>query len=158
RRYVDPARLLLARSYYANGNFKGAVTQLKLIGRGSNDLSESLSELAWAFLMDERYNEAIGASISLQAGGLRHTFAPEAPMVMSMALNELCQYPDAVRAIQVFRRNYESPHRWLTEWETHPKDLYPLAAQFLNKGKEVPERVASEWVRSPLFISHQDEI
>ena len=57
--------------------------------------------------MNEKYPEAIGTAMNLDGGGLRHTFAPEAAMVSAMAMNELCQYPDAVREITVFRRNYE---------------------------------------------------
>jgi hypothetical protein len=37
--------------------------------------------------------------------------------------------------------------------------LYPIAIQFLKKQPiSVPSRVASEWIRSPIFLAHQDKI
>ena len=159
RRYTDSARILLARALYTVGEFDRAGTELKLVNRSSNALADSLSELAWANLLAEKYPEAIGTAMNLEAGGLRHTFTPEAPMVMAMALNELCQYPESVHSIRVFRQNYEKSFKWLSE--NSFTGLYPLAVSFIKKepGKAlVPDRVASEWVRSPLFIASQGEI
>ena len=161
-RYNDSAHLLLSRAEYSVGQFDLSENELKLIQKKSNDLTDSLSELSWADLMQERYPEAIGTSMNLEAGGLRHTFAPEAPMVAAMAMNELCQYPDAVREITIFRKNYEKSFKWLENWvanETnHSNLLYQQAIQFIRRKSEVPDRVGGEWVRSPLFIASQDEI
>src|SRR5581483_11132653 len=136
---------------------------LRQVARSSNQLAVSLEEMSWAFLMNDRYSEAIGTAMNLEAGGLRHTFAPEAGMVMAMALNELCQYPESVRAIQLLRKHYEQPYKWLSEWaqaevDGKRRNLYQLAVEFLKKQGKTPERVASEWVRSPLMIADQDEV
>jgi hypothetical protein len=99
--------------------------------------------------------------MSLDSGGLRHTFAPETPMVMAMALNELCQYPESVRAIGLFKRDYEKPYKWLSTWSSQTKHepLYPTVVKFLRKqAPDVPDRVGSEWVRSLVFITDQDEL
>jgi len=161
KRYVDYAQIILARSYYALGEFDQASSHLKLVSKSSNELAESLSELSWSYLQEGSYPEAIGTAMNLQAGGLRHTFAPEAPMVMAMALNEICQYPESVKAINIFRKNYEKPYDWLRanpSLNSTSEGYYPLAVQYLRKKGTVPERIASEWVRSPLFISNQNEI
>jgi hypothetical protein len=99
--------------------------------------------------------------MNLQTGGLRHTFAPEAPMVMAMAMNEICQFPEAVKASNVFKKNYEKPYKWLDQWYHGGEkgNLYGMAVKYLKRQPvDVPDRVASEWLRSPLFISSQDEI
>ena len=163
KRYQDVAHVTMARALYSVGQFEKSSAQLKLVRKSANDLADSLSELSWAFLMAEKYSDAIGASIALQAGGLRHTFAPEAPMVMAMALNEICQYPESIRAVGFFRKQYEKPYRWLAAWNsqanTDQNNLYPLAVAYVKKLKiPVPDRIASEWVKSPLFISSQGEI
>jgi hypothetical protein len=158
KRFVNTARILLARELYASQQFEKASAQLKLVTKSANELSAALEELAWSQLMSDRLAESIGTAMNLQVGGLRHAYAPEAPMVAAMALNELCQYPESVRAIRTFQKNYEKSHAWLS---AHPLDhLYPLAVQFLKRapGLTVPDRVASEWVRSPLFIASQDEL
>lgn len=158
KKFSDPAHISLARAYYTLGQFTPAAAHLRGVSKSSNELANSLSELSWAFLLDEKYSESIGTAMNLQAGGLRHTFAPEAPMVMAMGLNELCQYPESVRAIQTFRKYYEPSYKWLSSWKNGEKDLYPLAVDFVKKKGNTPDRVASEWVRSPLFLSSQNQI
>jgi hypothetical protein len=158
KRFVDPARIMIARAFYTIGRYDQAAAHLRQIAKSSNLLAVSLDELSWAFLMNERYSEAIGTAMNLDAGGLRHTFAPESGMVMAMALNELCQYPESVRAIQLLRKHYEAPYKWLDDWSKDRKHLYPLAVEFLRKAGKTPERIGSEWVRSPVVIASQDEI
>jgi hypothetical protein len=159
-RYKDTAIIELARSYYSLGQYENAIAQFKNVSKSSNKLAMALEELSWAYLMSEKYREAIGTAMSLQAGGLRMTFAPEAPMVMSMAMNEICQFPDSLNAANLFRKNYETSFKWLDHWRANGRsdNLYKRAVQYLRKQGNTPVRVASEWVRSPLFLSNQDEI
>jgi hypothetical protein len=156
-RFKDTVHLLVARAYYSTERFDMSNGHLKQITKASNELAASLSELSWAYLMNERYGEAIGTSVNLEAGRMRSTFAPEGPMVMAMALNELCQYPESIGAINLFKKRYEKPFRWLASWNRE-EPLYPMAIAFLRRQGNVPDRIAGEWVRSPLFISSQDEI
>lgn len=158
KRFVNTAHILMARDLYSLQQFDRAAQHLRQVTKTSNELSTALEELAWTQLLNDRLSDSIGTSVTLQAGGLRHTFAPEAPMVMAMSLNELCQYPESVRAINVFRKNYEKPYQWLQTGIS--SNLYPLAVKFVRKtpGSLVPDRIASEWVQSPLFISSQDEL
>ena len=142
--YIDTAHMLYARALYGFGNYSLATEQYRMVNKKSNELAASLSELSWAYLQAERYNEAIGTAMSMQAGAMRHTFAPEGPMVMAMALNEICQYPESVRAAGVFRKHYEDAFRWLAKWKENGKseNLYPLALEFLRKTGKTPTRVA----------------
>ncbi|MDR3607387.1 MAG: hypothetical protein P4M08_08405 [Oligoflexia bacterium] len=163
QRYVTQAHLLLARSYYSVEQYDHAIDQFKKVDRKSNDLADSLQEMSWAYLMAEDYKEAVGTAIILQAGGLRKTYTPEAPMVMSMAMNEICQYPESIKAANTFRRSYESVYQWLESWKKGEKDgkrqnLYKLAVQYLKRQGDTPDRLGSEWLRSPVFIADQDEV
>lgn len=159
QRFRDPVRLLLGRSHFALGEAAQASEELKQVRKSSNELTSALTELAWAQLAAGNQAEAIGAAMNLQAGGLRHTFSPESPMVMAMALNELCQYPESIRAARLFRSAYEASFRWLSGRDREAP-LYPAAVEFLKnrKVRGVPDRVGTEWVRSPVFIASQDEI
>lgn len=161
KRYNNSAHLLMARSLYSMKQYDRAATHLRQVTKHSNELATALEELSWAQLQGDHLPDAIGTAMTLQAGGLRHTFAPEAPMVMAMALNELCQYPESVRAIQLFRKNYEKSYQWLqTGLAANQSNLYGLAVKYVRKapGFAVPDRVAGEWIRSPLFISSQEEL
>jgi tetratricopeptide (TPR) repeat protein len=160
QRYVTTAHIMLARSYYSVEQYDHAIENFKKVDRKSNELADSLQELTWAYLMSEQYKEAIGTAITLQAGGLRKTFTPEAPMVMAMAMNEICQYPESIKAATNFKKSYAPIYGWLDHWKkTSEKDnLYKLAIQYLKHEGDVPDRIAGEWIRSPVFISDQDEI
>ncbi len=158
-KFRDQILLLNARALFGQKRYLEAKTQIQKIKRSSNDLTQSLQELAWNYLHADQYNEAIGAATGLQSGLLKSTFSPEATMVMAMAMNELCQFPDSIRAINSFKKNYEKPYRYLASLtESEEKNLYPKAIAFLKKDKTIPSRVASEWVKSPVFISLQDEL
>ena len=160
-RYVDTLRLLYARTLFSNGEYVDASKQFQLISKNSNDLAKSLSDLAWAFYRARDHAQAIGTGINLQSGIYRRTFTPEGPMIMAMSYNELCHYPDSLKAVEYFRKNYETPYLWLDKWQKTQGSLYEQAILFLKKdpkAKSIPDRVASEWIRSPLFIARQDEI
>lgn len=156
-RYVDTLYLLLGRSQYGAKQFSQAALTFKKVKHTSNDLAESLSELAWAHLLDGKLQDAIGTATSLQAGGLRHTFAPEAVMVQAMAMNELCQFPESIRAVQLFRTLYEKPYRWLSQ-NGEGSSFYKTAIAHLRKTSDVPTRVGNEWIRSPVFRASQQEL
>jgi tetratricopeptide (TPR) repeat protein len=160
QRYVTTAHIFLARSYYSLEQYDQAILHFKKVDRKSNDLADSLQELTWAYLMNDQYKEAIGTAITLQAGGLRKTYTPEAPMVMSMAMNEICQYPESVKAANTFKKSYGPIYSWLGAWKGggETQNLYKLAVQYLKEQGNTPDKIASEWIRSPVFISDQDEI
>ncbi len=179
----DSARLLLARSLYELGDFKGAVKHLELVDKRANELVQSLVYLASSQLMAADYPKAIGASLGLQSGSLKETFAPESLMVASMALNELCHFPESLAMVNKFKRQYQGTFFWLHERKKggakEKEPLYPMALAFLKGEKPkdlpkdeledeaaepptpagtVPVRVGSEWIRSPIFISKQESI
>jgi hypothetical protein len=164
RRFHDPARLILARAYFTTKQYDLGANEWKLMQKSSNELSHALSELAWAYLKGEKYQEAVGTATNLQAGGLKNTFAPEAPMIMAMAFNELCYFPESLKAMQQLKADYAATYTWLMNWEKLQKsgkgpNLYHVALAHLRRipGK-VPARIGNEWVRSSLFLSRQDEI
>lgn len=163
-RYDDSLRILVGRAHFSQRRFEPATRWLQSVQKSSNDLAHSLSDLSWAQLRAEQPAAAIGTAIGLQSGALRRTFAPEATMVMAMSFNELCHYPEALRAVSHFRGTYEHAYRWLEDWRnkgSSSKGLYTQAINFVKKTKgpgTAPDNVASEWIRTPHFIARQDAI
>lgn len=157
-KFREPAQILLSRAYYSTGKYQDAATELKKISRSSNELAQSLTELAWAHLKAENYTDAVGTGISLQSAGMKRTFSPEGLMVMSMALNELCQYPEAIKAISLYKKQYEKAFHWLEQNHNANLNWYGLALEFLQKKSQIPPNVVSEWIRGPGFITRQEEI
>ena len=133
----DELRLVLAGAAFSMERSDLAITELKKIPKNSNALVEALGKLSWAFLAAGRFSEAVGTGVNLQSGALRRVFAPEAVMVMSMALNEICQYPEALRAAGAFRRKYEPIYRWLeSRTQGNAATITPSWCGFCQRGKE----------------------
>ena len=157
-RYTDEGHLLLGRAYYSVAKFTESAAEFQKVKKTSNEQIESLSNMAWGYLLSEKYDDAVGISLQLRSGALKNTFAPEPLMVAAMALNELCSYPDSIRMIQAFAKDYEPSYKWLTENQNHP-DGYVLTVKALQgKVPGVPNKLATEWIRSPEFLTRQKEI
>ena len=157
---VSHAHLLAARAAYALGQYENAAAHYRKVKSSSNEFAQAMTELSWSYLLAERYPETIGATTNLDVGLLKTTFQPEAPMVAAMALNEICQYPGSLSAVQKFQRDYQSSYFWLKSWKSKARQpLYPLAvAAIQGKTQNVPARVATEWLRSSRFIAEQGRI
>ncbi|MEO5969976.1 MAG: hypothetical protein ABIQ95_08615, partial [Bdellovibrionia bacterium] len=160
---LDETHMIYARALYEAGRYADAVTQYKAISTRSNEWVHALSELSWAYLMDERYQESIGAGIGLQSGNLKSTFAPEALMVMSIALNEICRFPESMNMIEAFRKNYRTAYSWLKAHtsEASTSQFYKLVIAFMKRVPSPdapPINVGSEWTRSPVFLANQERL
>lgn len=160
-KHEDTARILLARAYYTVKEYKLAAAELLKIKRSSNLLADALGELAWANLQAGQYGDAVGNARNLQGGHLKNTFTPEAPMIIAMTFNELCQFPQSLHAVKTFRNRYEDSYRFLAQWSASgapEAGLYRQAIQFLKTKRGIPTQVGTEWIRSPLFQAAQREI
>jgi tetratricopeptide (TPR) repeat protein len=165
RRFEDLMHLNLARVYYGSGQFDGAIKEYKKVHNTSNLFAASLTELGWAQLQRKLYSDSIGSAYNLMAGGLAHSFAPEAPIVMAISHFETCHYPEAYQALKYFRKNFEISYRWLKSWDASPekdtlKTPYKILVDYLKTKTtaEAPMPIVTEWVRSPVFVSNQIEI
>jgi hypothetical protein len=130
------------------------------VDRRANELVQALTEVAWAQLRSGRYNEAIGTALSLQTGWLHNTYSPEGLMVMAMAFNETCHYPEAMRSTELLRKQYDPVLSWLREnSKMSQAALYEeLVKAMRKKDSKVPSRLSSEWIRSPKFLARQGEV
>jgi tetratricopeptide (TPR) repeat protein len=162
RAQTDGAHLNLARAYYQQRMYDKSVAEFKKVKSESNFFSRSLNDVSWSHLMLKNYSAAAGSSYNLMVGNLRKTFAPEAPVVIGMALFENCHNKEAQETLTLFKRTYDKTYHWLYDWyhqsRTTVVPLYPLVVKYLQGDKGVPDPLASEWVRSPVFIALQQEL
>ncbi|MBU6154570.1 MAG: hypothetical protein KGP28_09745 [Bdellovibrionales bacterium] len=156
-RYQDQAHLMMGRALYATARFKESADEFQKVRKTSNEQIEALSNLAWAYLLQEKYDDAIGVALQLRSGGLRHTFAPEPIMVSAMALNELCIYPESIRMVQAFVKDYLSSFNWLKKNPNRP-DGYDLTLKAIKNVQVAPSKLTTEWIRRPEFLTRQTEI
>ena len=80
----------------------------------------------------------------------------------AMVFNELCQFPGALASIRALRGDYRPDFVWLRDWRKaggKKDELYGLALDTVEgKPVSVPLHVRSEWMRSPIFLSVQEEL
>lgn len=156
--------LTLGRLYYSNKDYKNAILTLRKVDQTSNAMPNALEDLSWSYLQLKMYAESMAAAASLQVGDLRRSFVPEAPTVAAIALYELCQYPESLKAAKLFRHLYASSFRWLGGWEKRKKSgsktpYYAIVAKFLKgESTDVPDPIVSEWIRSSQFVAFQEEL
>jgi len=156
-RYTDSGHLLLGRAYYSVAKFSESAAELQKVKKTSNEQIEALSNLAWSYLLHEKYDDAVGIALQLRSGALKNTFAPEPTMIAAMALNELCSYPDSIRMIQAFSKDYEPSYQWLDQNQDR-SDGYALSVSAVKNQAVAPVKLMTEWIRSPEFLTRQKEI
>jgi tetratricopeptide (TPR) repeat protein len=158
----DGARINLARTYYQQQHFEQAIAEFKKVRPGSRYLAQALNDEAWAQMMLKKFSDAASSAYNLLVGSFKKTFAPEAPVIIAMALYENCHYKEAQETVTSFKKTYGRSYRWLYDWygnnKKSPVSLYPSIVKYLQGEKGVPEAIASEWIRSPVFIAEQQEL
>ena len=94
--------------------------------------------------------------------GENKLFSPEAFSVAAISYNEHCNCPESVETIRLFRKAYGRTFRYLSDLKAGKngdiKNIYKLIPGFLKGKSGIPDKVGTEWIRSPIFIANQDEI
>lgn len=156
---IEHWKIFGARVHYTASTFSKATAYWNSVEKRSNELVQALTELAWSQLKAGKYNDAIGTALSLQTGWLQNTYSPEGLMVMSMAFNETCHYPEAMRASELLRKQYDPVRTWLKDnRKLSPAALYEELVKAMKKESKAPYRLTSEWIRSARFLSRQTEV
>lgn len=154
-------RLLLGRAFYEDKKYREASQYLDVVDKRSNIFVHALTQQSWVDLARNEHRRVVGTVMAIQSTGLRATFAPETYMTAAMALNEFCLFPEALRILSNFKRNYGPAYHWLDRntGKGAKGELYPEAIAHLTKQPSgVPLQVASEWIRSPIFLNNQRAI
>ena len=154
----DTLLILYARDLYEAKKFDKSADILRKVPRDSNYLAQALSDLSWALLQANHRREAIGAAFNIQKSLLTRVYAPEAPLVASIALHEMCQYARALKNAVFFKKKYYPVLIWYNKLtpaqREHP---YQLLSTALRKKGGVPNLVLLEWLRSPEYRAYQLE-
>ena len=163
KKQMDGVHLNLARVYYNRGAYDASVKEFKKVGQNSAYFSTSISDMSWAQLMLKNYNGAVSGGFNFRVGALKDDFAPDAIIILAISLYENCHYQDALDNLKIFNRKYNRTYRQLYDWyyqqRTTPIDYYSILLNYIaKKAPNVPKNLALEWLRSPRFVSQQDEI
>lgn len=154
----DTLLILYARDLYEAKKYDKAADILRMVPRDSNYLAQALSDLSWSLLQANKRKEAIGAAFNIQKSLLTRVYAPEAPLVASIALHEMCQYSRALKNAVFFKKKYYPVLIWYNKLSPGQKEKpYQLLTTALRKKGGVPNLVLLEWLRSPEYRAYQLE-
>lgn len=154
----DTLLILYARDLYEAKKYEKAADILRMVPRDSNYLAQALSDLTWSLLQAGKRREAIGAAFNIQKSLLTRVYAPEAPLVASIALHEMCQYSRALKNAVFFKKKYYPVLIWYNKLTPAQKEKpYQLLTTALRKKGGVPNLVLLEWLRSPEYRAYQLE-
>ncbi len=154
----DTALILYARDLYEAKKYDKAADILRMVPRDSNYLAQAISDLSWSLLQAGKRKEAIGAAFNIQKSLLTRVYAPEAPLVASIALHEMCQYARALKNAVFFKKKYYPVLIWYNKLSPTQKERpYQLLTTALRKKGGVPNLVLLEWLRSPEYRAFQLE-
>lgn len=160
--HEDNLNLLVGRAYYGLRQYQKAMIFLKKVRNTSNTFTDALTDISWSYLLDNQPSQAVSTSQNLLVGGLKHLFSPETHFIVSIALNEACHYAKGIESIRFFRKKYQKTLNWLQRWKASTsaksRDIYPLLASYIKKEIRIPDRIATAWLRSPVFIANQEEV
>jgi tetratricopeptide (TPR) repeat protein len=155
----DLLQTAFGHAFYDLKQWPRAIAHFKQIPNTSNWIVPSLSDLAWTYLHQHRYEESLGSSSNLILGALKKTYAPEGFETLAISYFETCNYREALQTYNYFRKVYGKSFHFLADIQKSKPSLYPKLTSYLSKNDaHVPERVGSEWSRDPLFIADQSEI
>jgi hypothetical protein len=164
-RYQDPVTVMLGRAQLNQRKLGASIASFKRVKNTSNSFASAVNGLSWAFVEKGEMANAVGEAQNTVVGGLRSVFDPETNLVVSIALNESCNFPEAMDSVRHFKRSYAKAYRWLMTYGKAPtsgappaRSLYEQLVQGLKTRRNVPDRVLTEWLRSPLFLASQDEL
>lgn len=154
----DTLLIMYARDLYEVRKYDKASDILRKVPRDSNYLAQAISDLSWSLLQAGKRAEAIGAAFNIQKSLLSRVYAPEAPLVASIALHEMCQYARALKNAVFFKKKYYPVLIWYNKLTPAQKaQPYPLLTSALRKKGGVPNLVLLEWLRSPEYRAFQLE-
>ncbi len=154
----DTLLILYARDLYEAKQYEKAADILRKVPRDSNYLAQALSDLSWSLLQANKRREAIGSAFNIQKSLLTRVYAPEAPLVASIALHEMCQYSRALKNAVFFKKKYYPVLIWFNKLSDAQKNKpYQLLTTALRKKGGVPNLVLLEWLRSPEYRAYQLE-
>ncbi len=157
----DQLRMLSARSHYHLKRWKEAILSYESVRAPSNWFAQAIVEKAWAQLNAGQYQASSSSAHNLMVGKLRAVFSPEPSTIIAIALFENCRYPEALKTVRLFKRFYQPSYAWLFQWRKSAsagEGLYGKALGYLKKTEKVPDPIATEWIRSPVFLAYQQAL
>ena len=159
-------RLNLGRVAFQEKKFKDSVKYFVGISKGHPLWIQALTEQAWAQIMAEDNEGAIGNMHSVQSPFFNSVYKPETYVIRTIGYLNLCQYPDAYRSLSKLEKEYRP---WLTKMRAfakntkEAKDYYLAMAKYLNSASQteiggLPFQVIREMGRHRDYLNLQENI
>lgn len=107
----EEVSLNIARIYYSEGDFSSAIRYYSKIPRDSLNWLQALFEAAWAFSLMEKPNNTLGNLHTILSPFYQDRFYPEADILKTITLFQLCYYEGVEKLLENFEQKYKPLQR-----------------------------------------------
>ncbi|MBK9293029.1 MAG: hypothetical protein IPM57_01040 [Oligoflexia bacterium] len=108
----------LGRLSFQKGKFKDSLNSYKNISKDNSLWLQALTEQGWAQIQAKDPAGAIGNMHSIQSPYFEAVYKPESYIVRGIGYLNICQYPDAFKAITILEQKYTP---WLQQMQSYLK-------------------------------------
>jgi tetratricopeptide (TPR) repeat protein len=123
-KWVDTAKLNVARAYYASGNYGQAIASYATIDRPSDYWLDAQFERAWAHFRGNDTNGALAMLYNHESPFFEDFYYPEADLLRAYSLFVMCKFTDATAEMDAFQAKYTPMQQELDGLSVSPEDAF----------------------------------
>lgn len=159
------AALLWGRLAFQSREFKQAFEAYRTVPRTSPLWPEAMMEQALTQVLFKDYEGAAGNMFTLHTDYFKKSYAPESYLIRTVGYLNLCQYADALKAVQELQRKYKPILEAVTKYnkKANADSDYDLIRQFAKNPavrdvNGIARPFLFAWAQDSGFERHQERI
>lgn len=112
---LDHMNISAARLLYQNGYLDASIEYYKKVPKNSDFWLEAQEEMGWAYIRKGEPQNTLALTQTLMAPVFANQLGPEPVFLHSLAQLKICDYPDVVKTLQIFRDRFRPKAQMLVE-------------------------------------------
>lgn len=105
---ISVSKLNIARINIEQEEYKDAIESYRNVSYRDDQWFDGLVEMSWAMLSRGDYENAIGNAGFVNQSTSPYIYKPWLPVIESIGLLKICQFPDSKKSIDHFKKKYNS--------------------------------------------------
>jgi len=105
---ISVSKLNIARIQIEQENYKDAVDGYRNVSFRDDQWFDGLVEMSWAMISRGDYESAIGNAGFINQSTSPYIYKPWLPVIESIGLLKMCQFPDAKKSVDYFKSKYQN--------------------------------------------------
>ena len=133
-RIKSMSKLNLARIKIEQENYTSAIENYRNVSFRENEWFDGLVEMSWAMISRGDYEGAIGNAGFIEKSTSDYIYKPWISVIESIGLLKICQYPNAKKSIEHFKKDYQKADSKTIKYikKNEDKSWYTFATEILG--------------------------